>query len=111
MSLISFGSGVFRSKEAKTEKRIGAPFLGISIEKDVKKMENGQNVEKEDTQMLINTDNEVVEERRNVSKESVQETNEKDEKSTLEKELMTIRRLIFYFYAITSIILIFVLIF
>nr|CAD2166654.1 unnamed protein product [Meloidogyne enterolobii] len=113
-SLLSFGSGVFKSKEAKNEKRIDAPFsINLNFEGE-KKIENSEEKEEEDDQQILINKEEKLEEddgkRKNILEEKKVE-NKEEEKSILEKELMFLRQLIFYFYLIVSIILIFIIIF
>uniref|UniRef100_A0A1I8AWE1 Neur_chan_LBD domain-containing protein n=1 Tax=Meloidogyne hapla TaxID=6305 RepID=A0A1I8AWE1_MELHA len=92
-SLLSFGSGVFRSKEIKNEKRIDAPFMGITLDNEEKKLENGE--KEDDKQILINEKslNNNEERRKNISKEFLEE---KKEKSPLEKELGLIQKHFFF---------------
>nr|CAD2128540.1 unnamed protein product [Meloidogyne enterolobii] len=113
-SLLSFGSGVFKSnKESKNEKRIDAPFsINLNFEGE-KEIENDEKNEEDDQQILINKEEKLEEDdgrRKNILEEKKVE-NKEEEKSILEKELMFLRQLIFYFYLIVSIILIFIIIF
>uniref|UniRef100_A0A914NTD0 Transmembrane protein n=1 Tax=Meloidogyne incognita TaxID=6306 RepID=A0A914NTD0_MELIC len=114
-SLLSFGSGVFKSnKESKNEKRIDAPFsINLNFEGE-KEIENDEKNEEEDQQILINKEEKLEdaeERRKNILEVKKVVENKEEEKSILEKELMFLRQLIFYFYLIVSIILIFIIIF
>uniref|UniRef100_A0A915MDK5 hydroxymethylglutaryl-CoA lyase n=1 Tax=Meloidogyne javanica TaxID=6303 RepID=A0A915MDK5_MELJA len=91
-SLLSFGSGVFKSnKESKNEKRIDAPFsINLNFEGE-KKIENCEEKDGEDDQqILINKEEKLedAEERRKNILEEKKVENKGEEKSILEKELI-----------------------